>query len=226
MQECDNLYGSCSLSPETCGSPACQKNACTYADNLRSESQATGIGKYWRHSPVKCPSQLPSVPSPPRPIWSHREASPLGTTSGKKKQETEIPSSSDNVRYVGIVPQIGNESKLMRKMVNSMWSQRTYTFVITGPSKRLQPIMTSLSVWKKVSAFIMVRLEPVNLDGLSKKQEQMHTLRIHAASSSVATGVSEILSSMSFVVESTYPTCLGGLIDIQCEWNLKDQVPL
>lgn len=196
-------------------------------DSPRSENLGTDTGSVWSPSSPRKQSVRSSDASiyrgstlkPPAPLLPR-------LTAIKKKQEMENPLNSVSSPLLGIPLPIGPALRSWQKQVKSIWSRRTFTFVITGLSSQLQPIMTNLSQWREQQKFIMAQLVPGNLVEPFPKRDPMCMLKILVANSGVATAVTAMLLSMNFEEESMYPTCSDGWIDIQSEWNSRDPLHL
>ncbi|AMB42974.1 hypothetical protein [Circovirus-like genome DCCV-8] len=220
--ECDKRDTGSALSPETLGHLNCPTELHGVSDSQSVENQDISTGKYWCPSPPRKPlpkSKLPSdykgcMLKPPVPLLPR-------LTCIKKKLETETPSNSDQEQSTGIMQLTGTELKSWRKQVTSIWSQRTFTFVIIAPLLQLQAIMKSLSELRKMSSFFMAEQVRESLGERGKKPDQVPILKIHAANFGVATALTNMLLSMNLEVVSISPTCCDGWIGIQSALRSK-----
>lgn len=208
--------------PEPTGNPASPKELTGVLDNLNLDNPATDIGRSWLPSPPRKPwrssrvryAKLRTV-SPPDPLLPR-------LMSGRKTLETESLSSSEKDSFDGIVLPIGQELKNLQSQVHSIWSHRTYSYGIIGHLSQLQPIMTILSAWKRVSPYILVELDPANPTERTMKLGLTPILRIRVASSGVATAVNILNIGEPHIIIDEF----RGGIDISHMLRWLDRYPV
>lgn len=156
------------------------------------------------------------------PTTSLPDLMQLKPMSGKKRQELANHLNLERSLLKEILPPTGSKSEISPKKETLTKYRQTYLFVVILPCVESVQIIFSQLRWSAMPLFTGVQLELVSRIEHGTTEEIIHTIKIHAPNSGMATLIKQQLSSMNLGVQSTSAISLDGSIVIQSEWKLKD----
>lgn len=147
---------------------------------------------------------------------------PLNLTYGRSQQELESHLNLEHARLEGTLRPTGTRLNNSPLVERSTRSRPTYSFVITGPSRRSVRTIYSRLLSNESQLFTGAILVLASRVELGTNPELIHMVKIRVRNFGAAIVVKQTLSSMNLEEQLTYPTSSDGSIVIRSLWKLKE----
>lgn len=210
-------------------SPCCHRGLVGSEVNVKLGKEDSNTGSLSSTTRVKSVSVLSRKLFPER-IWSSPDRSPLKTMSGRKTPESKVPAlNSVSSPFKETVPKIGKKSGTRLNPEQSNRFQLMFEFdgkvtlmLVIIPCVEYAETIRDLLQWNVSYTFSGVQQGLVNQEEPGKRLVWKLTQRIPARSFGAVIKVKNMLSSMNFEEESTFPIFCDGWIGIQSSWKQRD----